>query len=182
MIGRETVPVLARVLVRQGSADAPKWLARAARHAATADVLEWLVPTGLAHIEQAWLAGDHGRAGPYPGLLLERTDRPGMAVQRGELLLYLGRLGYPAAPFAGCPEPYAAALRGDWRSAADAWLTAGDPYETPWRSPNPARSSLVWRRCRSSTASARRPRWRWFAGGCGAWVSPGCRAGRSRAR
>jgi DNA-binding CsgD family transcriptional regulator len=53
-----------------------------------------------------------------------------MAVQRGELLLYLGRLGYPAAPFADCPEPYAAALRGDWRSAADAWLTAGDPYET----------------------------------------------------
>jgi DNA-binding CsgD family transcriptional regulator/tetratricopeptide (TPR) repeat protein len=129
MIGRETVPVLARVLVRQGSAGAPEWLARAARHAATADVLEWLVPTGLAHIEQAWLSGDHGRAGPYPGLLLERTDRPGMAVQRGELLLYLGRLGYPAAPFAGCPEPYAAALRGDWGSAADAWLAAGDPYE-----------------------------------------------------
>jgi DNA-binding CsgD family transcriptional regulator len=129
MIGRETVPVLARVLVRQGSADAPEWLARAARHAAMADVLEWLVPTGLAHIEHAWLTGDHGRAGPYPGLLLERTDRPGMLVQRGELLLYLRRLGYPATAFPDCPEPYAAALRGDWRSAADAWLAAGDPYE-----------------------------------------------------
>jgi DNA-binding CsgD family transcriptional regulator/tetratricopeptide (TPR) repeat protein len=129
MIGRETVPVLARVLVRQGSADAPEWLALAARHAAMADVLEWLVPTGLAHIEDAWLTGDHGRAGPYPGLLLERTDRPGMLVQRGELLVYLRRLGYPAEPFSGCPEPYAAALRGDWRSAADTWLSEGDPYE-----------------------------------------------------
>jgi DNA-binding CsgD family transcriptional regulator len=129
MIGRETVPVLARVLVRQGSADAPEWLALAARHATMADVLEWLVPAGLAHIEHAWLAGDHGRAGPYPGLLLERTDRPGMLVQRGELLVYLRRLGYPAEPFPGCPEPYAAALRGDWRSAADAWLGEGDPYE-----------------------------------------------------
>ena len=129
MIGRETVPVLARVLVREGSADAPQWLALAARHAAMADVLEWLVPTGLAHIEHAWLTGDHGRAGPYPGLLLERTDRPGMLVQRGELLVYLGRLGYPAEPFPDCPEPYAAALRGDWRSAAEAWLSAGDPYE-----------------------------------------------------
>jgi hypothetical protein len=162
MIGRETVPVLARVLVRQGSADVPEWLARAARHAATADVLEWLVPTGLAHIEQAWLAGDHGRAGPYPGLLLERTDRPGMAVQRGELLLYLGRLGYPAAPFAGCPSrtPRRCAATGvrrrtrGWR-----WATR---TSTPWRSRNLARSSLVWRR--------------------GAWVSPGCRVGRSRAR
>jgi DNA-binding CsgD family transcriptional regulator/tetratricopeptide (TPR) repeat protein len=129
MIGRETVPVLARVLVRQGSADAPQWLALAARHAAMADVLEWLVPTGLAHIEHAWLTGDQQAAGPYPGLLLERTNRPGLLVQRGELLVYLRRLGYPAEPFPGCPEPYAAALRGDWRSAADAWLGAGDPYE-----------------------------------------------------
>ena len=129
MIGRETVPVLARVLVRRGSADAPEWLARAARHATMADVLEWLVPTGLAHIEHAWLTGDHGRAGPYPGLLLDRTGRPGMLVQRGELLMYLRRLGYPAEPFPGCPEPYAAALRGEWRPAADAWLNEGDPYE-----------------------------------------------------
>ena len=129
MIGRETVPVLARVLVRQGSTDAPDWLALAARHAALADVLEWLVPTGLVHIEHAWLTGDHGRAGPYPGLLVERTDRPGMLVQRAELLMYLRRLGYPAEPFPGCPEPYASALRGDWRSAADAWLSEDDPYE-----------------------------------------------------
>ena len=129
MIGRETVPILARVLVRQGSADAPQWLALAARHAARADVLEWLVPTGLAYIEYAWLTGDHGQAGPYPELLLERTDRPGMLVQRGELLVYLRRLGYPAEPFPGCQEPYASALRGDWRSAANAWLSEGDPYE-----------------------------------------------------
>jgi DNA-binding CsgD family transcriptional regulator/tetratricopeptide (TPR) repeat protein len=129
MLGRETIPILARVLVRQGSADAPEWLALAARYAARADVLEWLVPTGLAHIEHAWLTGDHGQAGPYPKLLLERTDRPGTCVQRGELLVYLRRLGYPAEPFPGCPEPYASALRGDWRPAADAWLSEGDPYE-----------------------------------------------------
>jgi DNA-binding CsgD family transcriptional regulator/tetratricopeptide (TPR) repeat protein len=129
MIGRETIPILARVLVRQGSADAPGWLARAGRHAVRADVLEWLVPTGLAHIEHAWLTGDHGQAGPYPQLLLKRTDRPGTAVLRGELLVYLRRLGYPAGPFPNCPEPYASALRGDWRSAADAWLSEGDPYE-----------------------------------------------------
>ena len=44
MIGRETVPALARALVWQGSADAGEWLALAARHATMADVLEWLVP------------------------------------------------------------------------------------------------------------------------------------------
>jgi DNA-binding CsgD family transcriptional regulator/tetratricopeptide (TPR) repeat protein len=129
MIGRETVPILARVLVRQGSADAAEWLARAARHATGANVLEWLVPTGLAHIEHAWLTGDHGQAGPYPELLLDRTDRPGALVWRGELLVYLRRLGYPARAFPGCPEPYASALRGDWQAAAAAWLSEGNPYE-----------------------------------------------------
>jgi len=129
MLGRETVPILARVLVRRGSAEAPEWLALAARYAARADVLEWLVPTGVAHIEHAWLTGDRGQAGLYPELLLERTDRPGMLVQRGELLVYLRRLGYPAEPFPGCPEPYVSTLRGDWRSAADAWLSQGNPYE-----------------------------------------------------
>ena len=129
MIGRETVPILARVLVRQGSPEAPPWLALAARHATGANVLEWLVPAGLAHIEHAWLTGDHGQAGPYPELLLERTDRPGVLVWRGELLVYLRRLGYPAGPFPDCPEPYASALRGDWRAAAEAWLSEGDPYE-----------------------------------------------------
>ena len=129
MIGRETVPILARVLVRQGSADAADWLDLSARHADRADVLEWLVPTGLAHIEQAWLTGAAERAGRYPALLLDRTDRPGTVVQRGELLVYLRRLGHPVESFPGCPEPYASALQGDWRSAADAWLRAGDPYE-----------------------------------------------------
>jgi DNA-binding CsgD family transcriptional regulator len=52
-----------------------------------------------------------------------------MLVQRGELLMYLRRLGYPAEPFPGCREPYASALRGDWRSAADTWLSEGNPYE-----------------------------------------------------
>jgi len=129
MIGRETVPILARVLVRLGRADAREWLALAARHATGANVLEWLVPAGLAHIEHAWLTGDHGAAGPYPELLLERTDRPGTLVWRGELLVYLRRLGYPARPFPGCPEPYASALRGDWRAAAEGWLSEGDQYE-----------------------------------------------------
>ena len=48
MIGRETVPVLARVLVRQGSADASEWLALAARHAATAGRI------GVAGSDRRW--------------------------------------------------------------------------------------------------------------------------------
>ena len=129
MIGRETLPILARLLVRQGRRDSAELLASADQHAVRADVLEWLVPTGLAQIERAWLEGVPEQAGRYPQLLLERTDRAGTKVQRGELLRYLRRLGYPAEPFPGCPEEYAAGLRGDWRTAAEAWEQIGDPYE-----------------------------------------------------
>ena len=129
MIGRETVPVLARLLVRMGSPDAPAMLDLADQHARRADVLEWLVPTGLAHLEYAWLTGAPDRAGDYPQLLRARTDRAGTELQRGEVLRYLRRLGLPAEPFDGCPDPYAAGLRGDWRAAADAWAARGEPYE-----------------------------------------------------
>jgi DNA-binding CsgD family transcriptional regulator/tetratricopeptide (TPR) repeat protein len=129
MIGRETLPILARVLVRQGSADAAEVLALADEHAVRADVLEWLAPTGLAHIESAWLDGTPGRADHYAKVLLERTDRPGAHLQRGELLRYLRRLGHDVEPFPDCPEEYAAGLRGDWRAAAAAWEHLGNPYE-----------------------------------------------------
>jgi DNA-binding CsgD family transcriptional regulator/tetratricopeptide (TPR) repeat protein len=129
MIGRETLPVLARTLVRQGDPDTLAFLDEAKRHAERADVLEWTVPTGLAVIEHAWLAEQPAWAGHYPELLLDRTDRAGTAVQRGELLRYLKRLGRDVRDFTHCPEGYAAGIRGDWQRAAAAWRRAGDPYE-----------------------------------------------------
>ena len=58
-----------------------------------------------------------------------RVAHPGGAPFRAELLRYLARAGVPAEPFQGCPEPWAAGLRGDWRAAAGGWEAAGDPYE-----------------------------------------------------
>src|SRR6476661_1011335 len=81
MIGRETLPILARLLVREGHPDASQILAEAVEHA-----------------EQA---------NRFQDLLLDRTDRPGMSVQRGELLRYLSRVGYLSRPFRGCPPAYA---------------------------------------------------------------------------
>jgi DNA-binding CsgD family transcriptional regulator len=129
MIGHETLPALARLLVRRGDPGAGAALAAAAEHAARADVLLWLVPTGLAHIEHAWLTGRPEVAGRYPRLLLDRTDRPGAGLYRADLLRHLRRLGHPGEPFPGCPEPVAAGLRGDWRAAADGWQRLDRPYE-----------------------------------------------------
>ncbi|WP_036226394.1 AAA family ATPase [Marmoricola sp. URHB0036] len=129
MIGRETVPILARLRVRQGHPDAPRLLTQSREHADRADVLEWLVTTGMAWIEWAWLTGRGTEAAPYPQLLLARTDRPGCAVQRAELLRYLHRLGHEVPVPTTGPEGYAAGSSGDWRAAAEFWADFGDPYE-----------------------------------------------------
>jgi DNA-binding CsgD family transcriptional regulator len=126
MPARETLPVLARILVRRGSPDAADVLALAAEHTDRADNLEWLVPTALAHVEQAWATGRPELARPWADRLLARTDRSGTQRQRGELLRWMRRLGEPGPPFPDCPEPYAAGLRGDWRAAA---AGHADPYE-----------------------------------------------------
>src|SRR2546423_14423762 len=62
MIGRETVPVLARVLVRQGSADAQEWLAPPGRPPAPGGGFEGVVapPPGGP-------SPGGGRRGPAPG-------------------------------------------------------------------------------------------------------------------
>ncbi|MDT0350207.1 ATP-binding protein [Pseudonocardia charpentierae] len=134
MLGRETMPVLARLLVRQGADEAAQMLAAADRAAREADVLEWLVPTGMAHLEHAWLTSApraplSGAAGAWAALLRVRTDRPGAAHLRGELLRWLCRLGEPVTSFPGCPPEFAAGIGGDWRAAAAEWERVGDPYE-----------------------------------------------------
>ena len=91
----------------------------------------------LIGVAYAGLAYSSGRGSPIEpdvarrsaAVLLPRTEHPGAAPFRAELLRYLARAGAPAEPFDGCPEPWAAGLRGDWRAAADAWAAAGDPYE-----------------------------------------------------
>ena len=38
-------------------------------------------------------------------------------------------IGRPVEPFEGCPEGFAAGIRGNWRAAAQEWERRGDPYE-----------------------------------------------------
>ena len=96
-------------------------------HAGRADVLEWLVADRVwLSSSSAWLTG-----APESGRPLRRSScwsaptGPARELQRGELLRYLRRLGYGVEPFPGCPDAYAAGLRGDWRAAAAAWERAG---------------------------------------------------------
>jgi DNA-binding CsgD family transcriptional regulator/tetratricopeptide (TPR) repeat protein len=124
-----SAPALARVLLRRGDPDTEPLLAAAWERAQSQRLLLGLAYAGIAYLEWAWLTGQPERAIPIRDTLLARTELAGTAAIRGELLRYLARAGLGGKPFDGCPEPWAAGLRGDWRAAASAWDQAGDPYE-----------------------------------------------------
>ena len=117
-----------------------------------------LAYAGIARAEWAWLTGDLDAARQVAAVLLPRTEHPGAAPFRGELLRYLARAGLPAEPFEGCPPGYDAGLRGDWRAAAAAWRRAGDPYETALELAERRRRGVRRGAAAPSSASARRPR------------------------
>ncbi|MGH3943491.1 MAG: ATP-binding protein [Pseudonocardiaceae bacterium] len=128
-----SVPALGRLLARRGRPDAEELLTAAWERAVAQRSLRGLAHAGIALVEWAWLTGRTDRAGAVRDVLLARTQQPGAAAFRGELLRYLARAGLvrtdSSTVFAGCPQAYAAGLRGDWRAAASEWERIGDPYE-----------------------------------------------------
>jgi ATP/maltotriose-dependent transcriptional regulator MalT len=130
MLFAYSVPWLGRLLARRGDPVAEGMLAAAWEQAQRHRLLLGLAYAGLARVEWAWLAGEPEVAERVGAVLLARTEHPGAAPFRGELLRYLARAGVPAESFEGCPPAWAAGLEGDWHTAAAAWQEAGDPYET----------------------------------------------------
>jgi DNA-binding CsgD family transcriptional regulator len=127
-VRRHSLGPWARLLVQLGHPEAGPVLDAAVEHARRADSLTTLLPTTLAVLEQArWSGTGDGPAAAEP--VLARLSGPGRERQRGPLLVALRRLGADVTAFAGCPDPHAASLSGDWAAAAAAWERIGDPYE-----------------------------------------------------
>jgi DNA-binding CsgD family transcriptional regulator len=118
-----------RLLARRGHDEAGPLLRSAWDQALRKRLPLAATRAGRALAEWAWLTGDRDTAAEVAAALLPRMRARGWAHLRGELLRYLARGGRPAEPFDGCPEGWAAGLRGDWRSAARIWERAGDHYE-----------------------------------------------------
>ena len=139
-----------------------------------------LAYAGIARVEWAWLAGEPEVAERVGAVLLARTEHPGAAPFRGELLRYLARAGVPAASFEGCPPAWAAGLEGDWRAAAAAWRAAGDPYETALELAESGDAGGHRRGAAHARGPARRAgRGASCASACGRWARA-CRAARAR--
>jgi DNA-binding CsgD family transcriptional regulator len=85
----------------------------------------------LADLEHGWVLGGAAarRAVTTATALLAGLRRRGHEHHHGEILRWLRRLGEPVEAFPGCPEEFAAGLRGDWRAAATAFERLGVPYE-----------------------------------------------------
>jgi len=121
--------VLGRLQARRGAPEAAATLDDALRVARATGELQRLGPVAASRAEHAWLDGDRVRAAAAAGEVYELALSRGDPWARGELAYWLWRAGTPVRPRDDDPEPYARAIAGDWRGAAEAWGRLGFPYE-----------------------------------------------------
>jgi DNA-binding CsgD family transcriptional regulator len=129
MLAGHSRPPYGRLLARRGVAGAGQLLALAWERALRQRSLLCLAYAGTALVEYAWLADRPDRATAVLDGWSRHATRPSAEPVHAELLRYAARAGLPVEPFPGCPQPWAAGLVGDWRSAAQGWEEIGDPYE-----------------------------------------------------
>jgi DNA-binding CsgD family transcriptional regulator/tetratricopeptide (TPR) repeat protein len=129
MLAGHSRPPYGRLLARRGVAGAGQLLALAWERALRQRSLLCLAYSGTALVEHAWLADCPDRAATVVEGWVRHARRPSAEPVHAEILRYAARAGLPVEPFPGCPEPWAAGLRGDWRAAAAGWERVGDPYE-----------------------------------------------------
>jgi DNA-binding CsgD family transcriptional regulator len=133
--GPSILPVLWALVVaalaraRQGSPGSQELLDRAAALAESQGRLYVHAPIAAARAEVAWL---EGRLEAIPGAtetVLERAVRERSWREAGELSRWRRRAGVRDAVLPGAVGPDAAALAGDWETAARLWAELGCPYE-----------------------------------------------------
>jgi DNA-binding CsgD family transcriptional regulator len=114
---------------RRGDAGAEAMLDEALAFANGTGELQRIAPAAVARAEAAWLAGEFSavRAIALPAFELAQLRRSPW--HSGALAFWLWRVGALADVPANIAEPYRVQISGDWRAAAEAWLTIGCPYE-----------------------------------------------------
>lgn len=120
---------LGRLRVRQGDSNAQTILDEALDLSLEAGGLPRLDSPWAARAERAWLSGDDARA------IAEARSWYDIALSKkhpwvaGELAYWLWRAGGNISPPAWIAKPFALAISGDWRAAANEWEERGCPYE-----------------------------------------------------
>jgi DNA-binding winged helix-turn-helix (wHTH) protein/tetratricopeptide (TPR) repeat protein len=120
---------LGRLLARRGDPEAARILARAEDAIAGLDDPQRLLTVRAARVEHAWLTGDDDEARALAAATLDAIGSAYHPQLRGELLRYVQRAGGTSGPCDGCSLPYALALAGDFRGAAEVWQAIDFPFE-----------------------------------------------------
>ncbi|MCW8926968.1 MAG: LuxR C-terminal-related transcriptional regulator [Xanthomonadales bacterium] len=147
LIGSPALTILAQLRLRRGDPDYQGSWERAMNAVAGTRELERIAPLMATKAEHAWLSGtvmdDANR-------LLETCDwaeRVGQNWIKGELGMWLNKLGVKKDPGGDLPRPHRCLLRDrDWSGAAHAWTELGCPYEAAlalWEGDRPARRKAL---------------------------------------
>lgn len=124
---------LGRLLARRGDDESREHIERAWRVATSSGESNRLASAGAALLEQAWIDGDDGRVAHLAEQLVDHATVASHHYLAAEACRYGVRVG--AAIDWSCPSPtpalaaFDAGLRGDWRTAAERWSAAHQPYE-----------------------------------------------------
>ena len=116
----------ARVAVRRGRPDAGRAVQRLVDLADSTEEPQWVTPTRSLRAEWHWLAGRHEEA--EDDICAAATTALGSRLA-GRVALWRRRLGLPGPEPASVADPFAAQLRGEFRTAAAAWDDRQMPYE-----------------------------------------------------
>jgi ATP/maltotriose-dependent transcriptional regulator MalT len=116
---------LARIALRRGDPDADHLLQSSWMLAQRSGATPYIGLLGVIRIEQTWLEGTGDVVERLADLPLERL-RPRL---RAEVLRYAQLAGARIEAAPDLAEPWASAVRGDWRAAADQWRAEERPYE-----------------------------------------------------
>ena len=119
--------VLGRVAVRRGQPEAAGLLGPAWKLATQIDEMQRIGPVAAARAEEAWLRGDRDRVREIAMPVYQEARRLGDPVHEAELGYLLAKSGQLVEVTGD--RPYALQAGGRWREAAEAWQTAGCPYE-----------------------------------------------------
>jgi ATP/maltotriose-dependent transcriptional regulator MalT len=117
---------LSRIALRRGDPDADHLIDTAWSLAKRSGAAPYIGLIGVIRMERAWLRGSPALV---PTLLAELPLSRLRPRLRAEALRYATLAGLQVDVPSDLAEPWASALRGDWRSAVDAWRADQRPYE-----------------------------------------------------
>ncbi|ACQ81611.1 transcriptional regulator, LuxR family [Beutenbergia cavernae DSM 12333] len=120
---------LGRILLRRGDADGDRLVDEAWPLALATGQVRRIAPVAAIRTERAWLRRDPGAVRSLGEHALDVAAQGHLRYLGGEVLRYLRRAGDDVEVFPGCPEGFAAGIRGDHAASAAAWEEAGNPYE-----------------------------------------------------